>query len=290
MADGTHIEWSDATWNPITGCQVTSPGCTNCYAMKLAGTRLKHHPSRKGLTTDTKAGPVWNGQVRLNREWLHQPSEWRRPRKIFVVAHGDLFSEQVPDDWILDILTVIACNPQHVFQVLTKRPDRMADIMMHSDLLEDVYANWSGFSGKPREVWSWPLHNLWLGTSVEDQAWADKRWLPMANLDAEGWTTWVSYEPALGPVDWRLWNFIKWMVSGGESGAGARPTHPDWHRATRDFCATRGIPYLFKQWGNHRPCSDANGFYMLPCTKKEAGRLLDGVEHNEFPPIRSTET
>ena len=100
MADGTKIEWTDATWNPITGCSVVSPGCTNCYAMRLAGTRLQHHPSRSGLTTLSKAGPVWNGQVRLNEGWLTQPLAWSRPRRIFVCAHGDLFHESVPAEYM----------------------------------------------------------------------------------------------------------------------------------------------------------------------------------------------
>lgn len=100
MSDHTHIEWTDATWNPITGCSVVSAGCKHCYAMKLAGTRLRHHPSRAGLTVETNAGPVWNGQVRFNGQWLNQPIRWQMPRRIFVCAHGDLFHESVPDDWI----------------------------------------------------------------------------------------------------------------------------------------------------------------------------------------------
>lgn len=125
MADGTKIEWTDATWNPITGCSVVSPGCTNCYAMKLAGTRLKHHPTREGLTTDSKAGPVWNGKVRFNESMLLDPLKWRRPRMIFVCAHGDLFAENVPDEWIDQVFAVMALAPHHTFQVLTKRPERM---------------------------------------------------------------------------------------------------------------------------------------------------------------------
>ena len=121
MAQDSKIEWTDATWNPITGCSVVSPGCTNCYAMGLAGTRLKNLPSRIGLTRESKAGPVWNGQVRLNAEWLDQPLRWKRPRKIFVCAHGDLFAEAVPDEWIDRVFAVMALAPQHTFQVLTKR-------------------------------------------------------------------------------------------------------------------------------------------------------------------------
>lgn len=125
MADATHIEWTDTTWNIVTGCSVVSPGCTNCYAMKLAGTRLKHLPSRVGLTVDSKAGPVWNGQVRFNAEWLAQPLRWTRPRMIFVAAHGDLFHDGVTDDQLDQIFAVMALCPQHTFQILTKRPERM---------------------------------------------------------------------------------------------------------------------------------------------------------------------
>lgn len=125
MGDRSLIEWTDATWNPITGCSIVSPGCTNCYAMQLAGTRLAHLPSRKGLTTASKSKPVWNGRVRFNEEYLTLPMRWRRPRKIFVCAHGDLFAENVPDEWIDRVFAVMALAPWHTYQVLTKRADRM---------------------------------------------------------------------------------------------------------------------------------------------------------------------
>ncbi|TPI10283.1 DUF5131 family protein [Mesorhizobium sp. B4-1-1] len=133
MSDGTSIEWTDATWNPITGCQIKSPGCKRCYAMKLAGTRMKHHWSRQGLTVDTKAGPVWNGAVRFNQPWLTQPLQWTKPRMIFVCAHSDLFYEEVPDEWIDQIFAVMAASPRHIFQVLTKRPERMRDYVFAQD-------------------------------------------------------------------------------------------------------------------------------------------------------------
>lgn len=308
MADGTKIEWTDATWNPITGCSVVSPGCTNCYAMKLAGTRLKHHPSRAGLTIETKSGPVWNGKVRLNRSWFYQPTEWTRPRMVFVCAHGDLFAEGVPDDWILDVFTVMAICGHHTFQVLTKRADRMRDFVSRRDLLDDIYANWSTFSGSPREVWSWPLHNVWLGTSVEDQKRAEER-IPLL-LDTPSKLHWISAEPLLGKIELHKLRYrggwmdaiaghdsydecyggirrrrLGWVVAGGESGPNARAPQPEWFRALRDQCASAAIPFLFKQWGNHRPCSDANGPYMLRCSKAEAGRHLDGKLHDQFPQI-----
>ena len=238
MADHSTIEWTDATWNPVTGCSVVSPGCTNCYAMKLAGTRLKHHPSRAGLTIDTKAGPVWNGKVRLNRGWLHQPIEWKKPRMIFVCAHGDLFHEDVPDEWIDHVFAVMAVTPWHTYQVLTKRADRMrryfaetwqrparAAIKIDDGLtvpeqkagiddrwhqIEHAIDNlpipdddrfWSSegaLVGRP----AWPrqpLPNVWLGVSAEDQARADERVPDLLATPAT--IRFLSAEPLLGPID-----------------------------------------------------------------------------------------
>ncbi|TPK15212.1 phage Gp37/Gp68 family protein [Mesorhizobium sp. B2-5-9] len=344
MADGTSIEWTDATWNPITGCSVVSPGCTNCYAMKLAGTRLKHIDSRKGLTRDTKAGPVWTGEVRLNRQWLHQPLDWKKPRRIFVCAHGDLFAENVPDEWILDVFTVMAAADHHTYQVLTKRADRMREFLSRRDLLEDIYANWYTFTGKPREVYSWPLHNVWCGVSAEDQKRADER-VP-ALLATPAKVRFLSAEPLLGPLDvaWALSRDrldiaagfhtrgrfapgletlrpLDQIIVGGESGRGARPMHPDWARWLREQCQANGAAFFFKQWGawaafydrdrddpdwRNVPHVDSQmgpgatrfhnlaggcGFHgdrvvaMRNVGKKAAGRLLDRIEHNEFPKV-----
>jgi len=224
MAEHSSIEWTDATWNPVTGCTVMSPGCTNCYAMKLAGTRLQHHPSRAGLTVDTKAGPVWNGQVRLNEQWLDQPLRWTRPRMIFVCAHGDLFHEDVPDEWIDRVFAVMALSPQHTFQVLTKRSARMREYVngIKSNIpflgrmpLERIHleaaAHMEGDGGfmdvlKERgNVYSlyldapWPLPNLWLGVSAEDQMRADERIPDLLATPAA--IRFVSAEPLLGPID-----------------------------------------------------------------------------------------
>ncbi|MEY9098851.1 protein gp37 [Sinorhizobium fredii] len=285
MADGTKIEWTDATWNPVTGCAIVSPGCTNCYAMKLAGTRLKHHPSRKGLTKDSKAGPVWTGEVRFNREWLDQPLRWTKPRMIFVCAHGDLFAEGVPDEWIDQVFAVMALAPQHTFQVLTKRPERMRDYLTARRLEYRLSATQikPEFPLPPQTPGRWPhlpLPNVWLGVSVEDQKRADER-IPLL-LDTPAAVRWISAEPLLGPVDLMhvpairisqnitvvrnaltgldgCGNFgpkLDWVVAGGESGPDARPMHPDWARELRDQCAASGVPFLFKQWGNWADFSD----------------------------------
>jgi len=338
MADGTTIEWTDATWNPITGCSVVSPGCTNCYAMKLAGTRLKNHPSREGLTRNTKAGPVWTGEIRFNRKWLDQPLRWTKPRAIFVCAHGDLFAEGVNELWIDNVFAVMALAPQHTFQVLTKRPDRMRDYIRGMEQRRDFIAGYGALIwGGDRPDWVYetahealarPLPNVWLGVSVEDQKRADER-LPIL-LDTPAAIRWISAEPLLGPISivdamWagdgpaeaNLLATLDWVVAGGESGADARPMHPDWARSLRDQCAIAGVPFLFKQWGAFAPKkitltefwnpatarigelianphgtldqypSDAgNVIAMRNVGKKTAGRLLDGVEHNGFPEIR----
>ena len=216
MADKTHIEWADATWNPITGCSVVSPGCTNCYAMRLAGTRLKHLPSRAGLTQDSKAGPVWNGKVRFNKQGLDQPLRWWRPRRIFVCAHGDLFHPAIPDEWIDQAFAVMALAPQHVFIVLTKRGARMrywfrrerghtapAECLaeLYLDEHPQIAERWP--LDKERAIGvglrGWPLPNVWLGVSVEDHERADERIPDLLATPAA--VRFISAEPLLGPLD-----------------------------------------------------------------------------------------
>lgn len=213
MADNSKIEWTGATWNPITGCSLASPGCTNCYAMKLAGTRLAHHPSRAGLTQDSKAGPVWTGEVRFNDQWIDQPLRWKRPRTIFVCAHGDLFHESVPDDWIDRVFAVMALASHHTFQVLTKRSARMRDYC--DGITSASGAGWvldQAESMKPSDQWNGNVYqarhelaehsclpNVWLGVSVEDQQRADERIPDLLGTPAA--VRWVSAEPLLGPVD-----------------------------------------------------------------------------------------
>lgn len=289
MSDKTKIEWTDATWNPITGCSIVSSGCKNCYAMKLAGTRLQHHPSRAGLTAETKTGPVWNGQVRFNQEWLDQPLKWRKPRMIFVCAHGDLFHENIPDEWIARVFAVMRSAPQHTFQVLTKRPERMWSWL-------NQCAQWDGWithNGQPVEkayngdgiivadANNWPLKNVWLGVSVEDQKQVAKRIKPLLMSPAS--VRFISAEPLLSEINLKhiqtysyassedvlnaftgimqsyrhdgggmseLPGKIHWVIAGGESGDNARPMNPRWARDLRDQCQTSGIAFFFKQWGN----------------------------------------
>lgn len=307
MADGSKIEWTDATWNPITGCSVVSPGCTNCYAMRLAGTRMKHHPSRAGLTDDSKAGPVWNGTVRLNEQWLDQPLRWKKPRMIFVCAHGDLFHENVPDEWLDRVFAIMAEVRQHTFQVLTKRSGRMQKYF-EQGLLKSRVAALVNDDFDFRDF-LWPLPNVWLGVSAEDQERADERIPDLLATPAA--IRFVSAEPLLGPIDFFRLDRSDWfdfhtgekkisyldalngfryhgpyndnpisahtsvakidqIIVGGESGPRARPMRPDWARPIRDQCATAGTAFFFKQWGEFRP----------PETDAEWKRFRDGDGYN----------
>ncbi len=291
MAETSSIEWTDATWNPIVGCSVISPGCKRCYAMKLAGTRMKNHFSRAGLTEDTKAGPVWTGEVRFINQWLTQPLHWRRPRRIFVCAHADLFHERVPDAWIDLVFAVMGLASHHDFQVLTKRSARMLAyfkgrwaerVMEHLEALKPS-SLWNGNVFQARHELSTKgfLPNVWLGVSAEDQARLDERWPDLAQSPAA--KRFLSLEPLLEAVDPTRISTMRFrgaeilnaltgelsglfgdpcgarlprvdlVIVGGESGRDARPMHPDWARAIRDACAAAGVPFLFKQWGAWAP-------------------------------------
>lgn len=252
MARTSAIEWTDATWNPITGCSIKSSGCTNCYAMQLAGTRLKHHPSREGLTRQLPSGRhVWTGEVRFNEQWINQPLSWKKPSMIFVCAHGDLFHEDVPDEWIDRVFRVMRSCPQHIFQVLTKRSNRMLNYSLCQQSTDYEYGQW-------------PLPNVWFGVSIEDQATYDERVMDLAVTPAA--VRFISAEPLLGEVDMGLMGIlpsdiapnytplhqrIHQVIAGGESGSNARPSHPDWFRSLRDQCVEAGVPFFFKQWGEY---------------------------------------
>lgn len=320
MADRTSIEWTDASWNPIRGCSLVSAGCANCYAMKQA-----HRFGGVGQPYDalTELGPQgtrWTGQVRLVPELLDQPLRWRKPRRIFVCSMSDLFHENVPDDFIDRVFAVMALAPQHTFQVLTKRPARMGryfcqDRMGVIDRAVEFVADRRGdVAGRVvlenLEAGGWPLPNVWLGVSVEDQKTADER-IPLL-LQIPAAVRWISAEPVLEPID--LSQFIPlnryssyraargamlnmpgldWVVIGGESGPGARPMHPDWARSIRDQCVAAGVPFFFKQWGDlvarrdHDPKRLMDRFavdrFFKRVGKKAAGRVLDDRTWDEFP-------
>lgn len=296
----TKIEWTEATWNPIVGCSVVSPGCTNCYAMRQAGRLLDKPGSHyEGTTQASKAGPVWSGKVaRAPERILTAPLRRKTPTVYFVNSMGDLFHESIPDEWIDSVFAVMALAPQHTFQVLTKRAKRMrawvSREFLHSPLTECIstlYIDHPEIAGpypfdKERAIGvrkrGWPLPNVWLGVSAEDQARADER-IPLL-LDTPAAVRFVSAEPLLGPADLSQWlrhgaadlvesdplaagllgqgvasgnawirPALDWVIVGGESGPNARPMHPVWVRSIRDDCAEADVPFFFKQWGECVP-------------------------------------
>jgi protein gp37 len=284
------IEWTDATWNFILGCKAVSTGCAFCYAIRTCW-RLAHNPNPKiaaayaGLVRQLADGKlVWTGKINVIEERLTLPLRWKRPRKIFVNSQSDLFHEDVPFDVIDRAFAVMALCPQHTFQILTKRPERMRE-----------YFNW----GAPNRA---ILPNVWLGTSVENQKAADERIPDLLATPAA--VRFLSCEPLLGPVDVAKWlvpdecgcggydpafkNCIDWVIAGGESGPKARPMHPDWARSLCDQCVAADVPFFFKQWGDIREIGcglPGHELYDagLRVGKKKGGRELDGREWNEFP-------
>lgn len=306
MGQNTRIEWADHTWNPVTGCTRVSSGCDHCYIdrcppFRMAGRRFDG--PGVGATTGVLLHPDRLDQPLRKRSW--------RGKRVFVNSLSDVFHEGVPDEYLARMWAVMALAPEVAFLILTKRHGRMKSLLTgrnalgesfqtvvqtslpdpyvyDSRVLDDEYAREhnrrrrAGIDPHVRVAFPWPLPNVWLGVTVENQAWADKR-IP-ALLDTPAAVRWLSIEPLLGKVDisegarphadacgtddappWCICDdppdWIDWVVVGGESGPGARPMHPDWARSLRDQCEAAGIPFLFKQWGEWAPdeCVDSDG-------------------------------
>ena len=243
----TSIEWTDATWNPVAGCTVLTAGCTNCYAMRMAARLDAMGVAKyKGLTRRSGGRSVWTGKVRTDVKSLEIPSAWSKPRKVFVNSMSDLFHEDVPATFIQRVWGVMKDTPRHTYQILTKRPARMADIL----------------TKEPFKV----LPNVWLGTSVEDGRVLDRlddiRRVPAA-------IRFVSLEPLIGSVAAGDFKDIQWAIVGGESGPHAREMKSEWVEEIQDMCRQSETAFFFKQWGGARP--------------KSGGRMLNGQEWNQYP-------
>jgi len=336
----TKIQWTEETWNPIAGCSVVSPGCTNCYAMRRMAPRLSKNPATPqyhGTVQPSKAGYVWTGKIGIAGDTAFlKPLRTRKPTMFFVNSMSDLFHEGVPDEVIDRIFAIMALCPQHTFQVLTKRSARMRDYFSENErtgnfepMVRMIAAARAIRPDQPYNMTEWPLPNVWLGVSIEDQTRADERIPDLLATPAA--IRFISAEPLLGPVDLSRAVMLRpvteiypgqpvldWIIVGGESGKGARPMHPDWARSIRDQCAAAGVPYFFKQWGEHlggmaedhgdsvwfnaasQP-SDSRYFQTkdqfdwfdadkapdgpvwLKLGTKATGRMLDGREHNAMP-------
>jgi len=294
MADKTKIEWCDATWNPTSGCTPISEGCQNCWAKRMS----KRLAGRCGYSADDPF------RVTFHPDQLTKPLHWKKPRRIAVSLMGDLLHDDVADAKIASVFAVMMRAYWHTFLVLTKRPERMAEVMPRLHLLST--RQFVNFWEYTEPVGPWPLPNIWLGTSVENQRTADERipWLRKCPASMR----FLSMEPLLGPVSRLPLNGIHCVIVGGESGPGARPMHPDWARSIRDQCQAAGVPFFFKQWGEWGPgefgthipdclgakMDDPKYFHYFNdppyktwrVGKYAAGRLLDGREWNEMPSER----
>ena len=236
MSTHSSIEWTDVTWNPVTGCTKISHGCKHCYAERMAK-RLREmgvEKYRDGFS------------VNVHESTLSDPLKWKQPRFVFVNSMSDLFHKSVPAEFIERVFDVMGRTPQHRFQVLTKRPSRVAQMGRK--------LNWAP--------------NVWLGVSIESERWLGR----LATLKGTAARVkFLSLEPLLGPLPNMELDGIDWVIVGGESGPGARPMEADWVRDIRDQCESNDVPFFFKQWG---------GVF-----KKRTGRTLDNREWNQMPRV-----
>ena len=247
MTQMSKIEWTDITWNPVAGCSVATAGCTNCYAMRMAA-RLEAMGTEKygGLTRKSGERYVWTGKIVTDEKALAAPLKWRKPRTVFVNSMSDLFHPDVPIDFIAKVWAVMAATPQHTYQVLTKRPERMREILTHSDF----------------QI----LRNVWLGTSVENAAVLER----IAHLrSTPAAVRFISFEPLIGSVAEANLRNIDWAIVGGESGPRSRPMPPEWVEEIEELCRDYDTAFFFKQWGGRN--------------KKATGRILKGKTFDEMP-------
>lgn len=328
MGTNSKIEWTDATWNPATGCTPVSPGCRHCYAKSLS----KRFPQIHG-----GGGQIFE-KIVLHPERLEQPRTWKKPRRIFVCSMGDLFHADVPFEFIHDVFDITQKAYWHEYLFLTKRPENMLNfiktccIHQGGETVQD---------GRCHHWMRWPLPNVWIGVTAESQQQADERIQVLLEIPAA--VRFVSVEPMIGPVDLSgyfgtainggaevaheyTYNAgIKWVICGGENGPGARPMHPDWAYVLRDQCQGARVPFFFKGFGAWTPIStdryEADGHLrfrgkkypirridsegrditnldglhnnetdslVINVGKKQAGRMLDGTEFNQFPKQKET--
>jgi protein gp37 len=295
VSTATKIEWTEVTWNPTTGCDRISPGCDNCYALTLAKRLKAMGQAKYQQDGDPRtSGPGFG--VTMHGDVLEEPLRWRTPRMVFVNSMSDIGHARVRRSFVARTWAVMALTQRHTFQVLTKRPKRLAVMLSApgfasevawyaTDLIESrAWQRWqldlggqrlagdSGLAGgwtRHGTIWSppWPLPNVWVGTSIEDD---DYTWRADFLRQVPASTRFLSLEPLLGPLPSLDLTGIDWVIVGGESGPGFRPLDLGWVRDLRDRCADLGIPLFFKQVGG--------------ATSKAGGRLLDGRTWDEFPP------
>lgn len=248
----TSIEWTNETWNPVTGCNKVSPGCKNCYAEVMHRRLMKMAPQ--------KYRKKFSEGVEMHFDDIDKPRRWKKPRYVFVNSMSDLFHEQIPDEFLDLVFRTIRECPQHTFQILTKRYSRM---WTYCKRLQ-------------------PIDNVIIGISAENQEQFNIRSSALGLLGLTGWRTMVSCEPLLGPItlflDGLFENAIHWVIVGGESGHNARPMDISWARDIRDQCKNHNVPFFFKQWGAYQ-----NGKRVWGIKKYDDYNVLDGQQYLEFP-------
>ena len=333
MSDKTGISWTDATWNPVVGCTKVSAGCDHCYAIRTARRMAANpNPLVSQAYAGTEAGGEWTGRVNLLANRLDQPLRWRKPRRIFVNAQSDLFHKDVPDEFIVRVFAVMARTPHHTYQVLTKRHGRMRSLLSSGDFADRV--GWASMTSVPWPLPNlWPgvsvedqqTADLRIPALLDTPA--AVRWISaeplLGPVDLRDYVyRWHEYDG--DTCDWghcnraavavrrdfmhedpryvkmlpvcELHRGLDWVVVGGESGPGARPMHPDWARSLRGQCASTGVPYFFKQWGEWAPEDQTPEETVIPAQyrhddstgcmrlgRRVTGDLLDGVLHHEWP-------
>jgi protein gp37 len=263
MSDRSAIEWCDASWNPVTGCDRVSPGCAHCYALELAP-RLRAMGLTKyqGVRDGGRASGPGVG-VTLHAGELDRPRTWRRPRRIFVNSMSDLFHEEIPFKFVDRVFATMAACPWHTFQVLTKRPERM--LAYCEQRYEQLAAELDAFGAVAQVPWP----NVWLGVSVENRRWA---WRVDVLRDVPAAVRFVSAEPLLGSLIGLDLTDVNWLIVGGESGPRRRPPRAEWVHELQDMALAADVAFFFKQWGGRTPAA--------------GGRLLDGREWAQFPDDR----
>jgi protein gp37 len=257
MGTRTGIEWTDATWNPVTGCTRVTRGCDHCYAATFAERRLRHLYTRRLPVVDTPGNREDPFAVRLWPERLDLPLRWAEPRMIFVNSMSDLFHADVPDEFVLSIFEVMLTARWHIYQVLTKRPARAARFWQ-------CYRSTLGRRRIPEHIW--------IGTSVEDE---DVLYRVRHLTSVNAAIRFLSCEPLLGPLPSLDLDGVHWVIGGGESGADARPVDPSWALQLRDSCIRQNVPFFWKQWGGRTP--------------KAGGRLLNGQEWSQYPSMAAAQ-
>lgn len=321
MSDNTLIDYATASWSPLIGCCKRSEGCRNCWALtmarRIAGkSRLSGGVPPEYEAVVNKSG--WTGKTALIPKYLETPFHWKKRRNIATCFMTDIAYCDHPYTHILQVFSVMAMLPRHNFLILTKRPEALLKILDRINengpgmAIGDAAYEWTmsddaecqtansinGCLGEGYNV-GWPMKNVWLGCSVEDDKAAMRTGIFMQDISELGWNTWVSSEPRIGAIDWNGWEFIDWLVTGGEAGQGARPMHPEWALHDLAWAKHNNIPFFFKQWGKWAPCRTRYGIGKVAINelgktdplgqvfenrgKKKAGRLLDGKEYNELP-------